>query len=125
MSSTVVGIDSSTQSCKVVVVDTDSGQVLASGSAAHPDGTSADPAAWLDALRTAWREAGVPGRDDIVGVSVAGQQHGMVAVDTAGTPVRDALLWNDVRSAPRPPAWRRSTAPAGGWSAWAWRPCPP
>lgn len=113
MSSTVVGIDSSTQSCKVVVVDTDSGQALASGSAAHPDGTSADPAAWLDALRTAWREAGVPGRDDVVGVSVAGQQHGMVAVDTAGTPVRDALLWNDVRSAPQ--AARMAAEHGTGW----------
>ena len=32
-------------------------------------------------------------------VAVGGQQHGMVALDEAGDPVRDALLWNDTRSA--------------------------
>lgn len=98
---TVVGIDSSTQSCKVVVVNTHTGRTLAHASAPHPDGTSVDPAAWLAALRTAWREAGVPDRGDVVGVAVAGQQHGMVAVDRQGEPVHDALLWNDVRSAPQ------------------------
>lgn len=96
---TVVGIDSSTQSCKVVVVDERTGRTLAHASAPHPDGTSVDPAAWLAALRTAWRDAGVPDRGDVVGVAVAGQQHGMVAVDRHGEPVHDALLWNDVRSA--------------------------
>jgi hypothetical protein len=40
---TVAGIDSSTQSCKVVVCDADSGAVLAEARAAHPDGTEADP----------------------------------------------------------------------------------
>lgn len=36
--------------------------------------------------------------DDVVGVPVAGQQHGMVAVDGDGNPIHDALLWNDIRS---------------------------
>ncbi|RLZ02759.1 xylulokinase [Kocuria tytonicola] len=97
----VVGIDSSTQSCKVVVVDAATGQVLTRGSAPHPDGTSVDPRSWLTALRAAWAEAGVASRDDLVGVSVGGQQHGMVAVDRHGEPVFDALLWNDVRSEPQ------------------------
>ena len=101
MSATVVGIDSSTQSCKVVVVDLESGKVLSTATAPHPDGTSVAPHVWLEALKTAWREAGVPERCDVVGVSVAGQQHGMVAVDAQGAPVHDALLWNDVRSAPQ------------------------
>ncbi|MBD2765189.1 xylulokinase [Kocuria sp. cx-455] len=101
MSATVVGIDSSTQSCKVVVVDLESGTVLSTAAAPHPDGTSVDPHVWLEALKTAWREAGVAERGDVVGVSVAGQQHGMVAVDAQGAPVHDALLWNDVRSAPQ------------------------
>lgn len=51
-----------------------------------------------DALRAAWGEAGVAEHDDVVGVSVASQQHGMVAVDGDGNPVHDALLWNDIRS---------------------------
>jgi xylulokinase len=36
---------------------------------------------------------------DIAAISVAGQQHGMVALDSDGNVIRDALLWNDVRSA--------------------------
>jgi xylulokinase len=34
-------------------------------------------------------------------VAVGGQQHGMVALGADGEPVRPALLWNDVRSAPQ------------------------
>jgi xylulokinase len=41
----VAGIDSSTQSCKVLICDADSGEVVREGRAAHPDGTEIDPAA--------------------------------------------------------------------------------
>ena len=39
------------------------------------------------------------GLDDVAALAVGGQQHGMVCLDEAGAVVRDALLWNDVRSA--------------------------
>ncbi len=42
----VLGVDSSTQSCKVLVCDADTGAVLRQGRAAHPPGTEIDPAAW-------------------------------------------------------------------------------
>lgn len=100
-SGTVVGIDSSTQSCKVLVVDVDTGEILARGSAPHPDGTAVDPDAWVQALNIAWDFAGVRDRTDVVGVGVSAQQHGMVALDAAGQPVHQALLWNDTRSAPQ------------------------
>lgn len=93
----VAGIDSSTQSCKVVVRDLDTGAVVRSGRASHPDGTEVPPAAWWDALRAALDDAG--GLDDVAAVSVGGQQHGMVALDSDGRVIRDALLWNDTRSA--------------------------
>ena len=93
----VMGVDSSTQSCKVVVVDTDSGSVVREGRAAHPDGTAVDPQAWWDALEAAIAEAG--GLDDIAAWAIGAQQHGMVALDSEGRVVRDALLWNDTRSA--------------------------
>ena len=93
----VAGVDSSTQSCKVVVCDADTGAVVRSGSAPHPDGTEVDPEAWWVALEQAARAAG--GLDDVVAVSVAAQQHGMVCLDEAGHVVRPALLWNDTRSA--------------------------
>lgn len=93
----VLGVDSSTQSCKVVVVDTATGSVVRTGRASHPDGTSVDPEAWWVALRTAIADAG--GLDDIEAWAIGGQQHGMVALDASGAVIRDALLWNDTRSA--------------------------
>jgi xylulokinase len=95
--SLVAGIDSSTQSCKVLVCDADTGEVIREGRAAHPDGTEIDPAAWESALHTAIASAG--GLDDVAAVSVGAQQHGMVCLDSTGRTVRPALLWNDVRSA--------------------------
>jgi xylulokinase len=93
----VAGVDSSTQSCKVVIRDADTGAVVRTGRAAHPDGTEVAPAAWWDALRAAIADAG--GLDDIAAISVGGQQHGMVVLDADGRVIRDALLWNDTRSA--------------------------
>jgi xylulokinase len=93
----VAGVDSSTQSCKVVVVDAATGEVLRTGRASHPDGTSVNPQAWWDAFGAAVTAAG--GLDDIVAISVGGQQHGLVALDNNGRVIRDALLWNDTRSA--------------------------
>lgn len=93
----VAGVDSSTQSVKVVVRDAETGVLVREGRAAHPDGTEVDPAFWLSALHTAIAQAG--GLDDVAALSVAGQQHGMVCLDSDGEVVRPALLWNDTRSA--------------------------
>ncbi|GAA1392320.1 xylulokinase [Luteococcus peritonei] len=91
----VLGIDSSTQSTKALLVDADSGEVVAQGRAPHPDGTSVDPRAWLAAVDQATE--GLLERAEAV--AVGGQQHGMVALDEHDVPVREALLWNDTRSA--------------------------
>ncbi|MEU7174759.1 xylulokinase [Micromonospora tulbaghiae] len=93
----VAGVDSSTQSCKVVVRDAETGALVRQGRAPHPPGTEVDPYAWWEALRTAVAEAG--GLADVAAVSVGGQQHGMVCLDASGEVVRPALLWNDTRSA--------------------------
>ncbi|KQZ05105.1 xylulose kinase [Microbacterium sp. Root53] len=93
----VAGVDSSTQSCKVVVRDLGTGAVVRSGRASHPDGTEVDPAAWWDALREALDAAG--GLGDVAAISIGGQQHGTVALDAEGRVIRPALLWNDTRSA--------------------------
>lgn len=92
----VAGIDSSTQSCKVVVVDGETGAIVASGRAAHPDGSEVAPAAWWAALQEAAAQVDLSG---VVAAAVAGQQHGMVVLDADGEVIRDALLWNDTRSA--------------------------
>ncbi|GEC76675.1 xylulokinase [Microbacterium maritypicum] len=93
----VLGVDSSTQACKVVVVDVASGRVVRQAKVPHPDGTSVNPEAWWTALQAAIADAG--GMADVAAWAVAGQQHGMVALDAEGRVIRDALLWNDTRSA--------------------------
>jgi xylulokinase len=92
----VAGVDSSTQSCKVIVCDAESGRVVRQASAPHPDATEVDPQHWWDAWTTASAEL----LDDVQALGVGGQQHGMVVLDSAGEVVRPALLWNDTRSAP-------------------------
>ena len=93
----VAGIDSSTQSCKVLVCDVDTGEVIREGRAGHPDGTEIDPAAWESAAEEAIAAAG--GFDDVEAVAVGAQQHGMVCLDGTARVVRPALLWHDLRSA--------------------------
>lgn len=94
----MIGVDSSTQSCKVVVRDLGTGEVVRSATAPHPPGTEVDPEAWWTALDQALDEADGLG-DDVRAIGVAGQQHGMVTLDDDGCVVRPALLWNDTRSA--------------------------
>ena len=93
----VAGVDTSTQACKVVVRDAETGAPVRSGRAPHPPGTEVDPQAWEAALTAAVDAAG--GLADVAALAVGGQQHGMVCLDEDGAVVRDALLWNDVRSA--------------------------
>lgn len=110
----VAGIDSSTQSCKVLVCDAATGAVVREGQAGHPNGTEIDPAAWESAARAAIAAAG--GLDGVDALAVGAQQHGMVCLDEAGRVVRPALLWNDVRSADAAHALVREL---GGPRAWA------
>ena len=110
----VAGVDSSTQSCKVLVVDAATGAVVRRGRAAHPNGTEVDPRHWWEALQSAIGDAG--GLDDVAAVSVGGQQHGMVVLDDARAVVRPALLWNDTRSAG---AAAELTEELGGPQVWA------
>lgn len=93
----VAGIDSSTQSCKVVVREIETGTLVRQGRAPHPAGTEVDPNAWWEALLEALENAG--GLSDVASISIAAQQHGMVVLDKQGAVIRPALLWNDTRSA--------------------------
>mgnify|MGYP003306667794 CR=1 FL=1 len=93
----VAGVDSSTQSCKVVIRDAATGALVRSGSARHAAGTEIDPEIWWSALQEALQAAG--GLADVQAVAVSGQQHGMVCLDEDGAVIRPALLWNDTRSA--------------------------
>ncbi|MFJ7206089.1 xylulokinase [Streptomyces sp. NPDC098789] len=131
----VIGFDSSTQSTKALAVDLDTGAVLGRGRAVHTVSTGAgresDPEQWWDALGEAAARTGRA--DRAAAVSIAGQQHGLVTLDAAGRPVRPALLWNDVRSAPQAAelkaaigaaelARRTGSVPTAAFTApkWAW-----
>jgi xylulokinase len=102
MKTLIAGVDCSTQSTKVVVVDSDTGEIVATGASRHTvTGTGGaretDPEVWWNALRDALGQTGLA--EQIAAISVAGQQHGLVCLDSAGQPLRPAMLWNDTRSA--------------------------
>ncbi|GAA0669241.1 xylulokinase [Kitasatospora atroaurantiaca] len=132
----VIGVDSSTQATKALAVDADTGEVLGEGRAAHlvsgvGGARESDPEAWWRALLDAVAATGHAAAAEAV--SVAGQQHGLVALDAGGSPVHPALLWNDTRSAGQAAAlvgalgreeWARRTGSVPGASftvtKWAW-----
>ncbi|MCF5466681.1 xylulokinase [Pseudomonas syringae] len=104
-----LGIDCGTQGTKALVLDTENGKVLGEGSAPHSLISDAngrreqDVQQWLDALQQAVREAltlaDVSGQQ-IQGIGVSGQQHGLVLLDEHGQVLRPAKLWCDTESAP-------------------------
>jgi xylulokinase len=131
----VIGVDSSTQSTKALAVDLDTGAVLGEGRAPHQvsdgAGRESDPEQWWRALLLAVTDTGYANR--AAAIAVGGQQHGLVTLDRSGGPVRPALLWNDVRSAPNAAAlvakrgadwWAEQTGSVPGASftvtKWAW-----
>ena len=98
----VAGVDSSTQATKVVIVDAETGLLAAEGRAAHTvsgrDGArESEPRMWWRALADALATTGMARK--VSAISVAAQQHGLVALDADGEPVRTAVLWNDTRAA--------------------------
>jgi xylulokinase len=99
-----IGIDSGTQGTKALVVDS-RGKVRGRGYAPHrwtenlkPGESEQDPRTWVEALektlRAALAESGINPRE-VVSLGVSGQQHGFVALDRKGKPIRPAKLWND------------------------------
>ncbi|WP_248751723.1 xylulokinase [Pseudomonas sp. MWU15-20650] len=104
-----LGIDCGTQGTKAIVLDASSGKVLGLGAAAHTLISGANgrreqhPQQWLDAFseatHRALQQAGVDGQD-ILGVGVSGQQHGLVLLDEHGQVLRPAKLWCDTETTP-------------------------
>lgn len=67
----VLGIDSSTQSCKAVLVHAETGEVIDQRRQPHPEGTQIDPVRWLEAMDLVASDL----LEQASAVSVAGQQH--------------------------------------------------
>ncbi|MDP9240035.1 MAG: FGGY family carbohydrate kinase, partial [Actinomycetota bacterium] len=113
----LLGIDLGTSGVKVLVASADDTRPLAEATAGY-DVTRArrgwaetDPGQWwaatVNAVRRALADAGGV---DILGVGVDGQMHGLVLSDSAGRPVRPALLWADQRAVEELPRWHRLPA---------------
>ena len=98
----VAGVDCSTQSTKVVVVDVDTGGITESGWVEHDvfrfgPASETDPENWWSALAGAISQTDSPERIDAI--SIAAQQLGIVTLDSSHRPLRRAILWDDTRSA--------------------------
>ena len=109
MRTLLLGIDSGTQSTKVLVVDARDGKVLASASQEYdllpnlpPGAKEQDPHTWRDAtasgIRRALRQAKAVAAE-VKAIGVSGQQHGFVPLDAQGEVIRPAKLWCDTSTA--------------------------
>lgn len=102
-----IGIDLGTSSVKLLLVAAD-GTIRSEAAADYPvsrphDGWSEqNPADWVEGV-FAGLEALLRGADRqaVRGIAVAGQMHGLVAMDAAGQVIRPAILWNDGRTVRR------------------------
>ncbi len=102
----VLGLDVSTTATKAVLLDAE-GTVHAASSSGYtfetpqPLWSEQDPQLWWDgtitAIRGALAASGVEG-DDVEAVGLAGQMHGLVALDRHDDVLRPAILWNDQRT---------------------------
>jgi len=102
----VLGLDVSTTATKAVLLDAE-GTVHAASSPGYafetpqPLWSEQDPQLWWDgtitAIRGALAASGVEG-DDVEAVGLAGQMHGLVALDRHDDVLRPAILWNDQRT---------------------------
>src|SRR6188768_2147066 len=101
----LLGIDSGTQSTKVLVVDARDGKVVASAAQEYdlipnlpPGAKEQHPHTWREAtasaIRRALRQAKASG-SDVKAIGVSGQQHGFVPLDKDGEVIRPAKLWCD------------------------------
>jgi xylulokinase len=113
MSEYFIGIDSGTQSTKAILLNANTGQVLASASKHYdlieglPAGHKEQkPAEWLAAVRetinAVMEQSSVAGvdRSAVCGIGVSGQQHGFVALDEKNQVIRAAKLWCDTSTNP-------------------------
>ena len=100
-----IGIDSGTQSTKSIVVDLETGGILATSQQNYelipglPDGhMEQDPRVWIDAvdktIQACLTQIGER-KDQIRAIGVSGQQHGLVVLNASSQVIRPAKLWCD------------------------------
>ena len=132
----LIGIDIGTSATKTVLFD-ENGTVIASASREYPlyqpeNGWAEQrPQDWreaaIDTIGRVIRQAGISG-NEVRGVGLSGQMHGLVMLDEAGEVIRPSIIWCDQRTGaeteemlrrlPRE-KWMEITAnpPLTGWTA--------
>jgi D-xylulose kinase len=109
MRTLVIGVDSGTQSTKVLVVNARDGAVVGEAAQAYdlipnlPAGAKEQhPKTWrtaaAKAIRAALKKANATA-GEVAAIGVSGQQHGFVALDKDGEVIRPAKLWCDTSTA--------------------------
>ncbi|MDE6594030.1 MAG: xylulokinase [Oscillospiraceae bacterium] len=103
----VIGVDLGTSGTKTVLFD-ELGTVIASKTIEYPmyqpkNGyAEQDPADWYNAavntIKSVIGSSGVS-PDDIVGVGLSGQMHGLVMLDGENNVIRNSIIWCDQRTA--------------------------
>ena len=102
-----IGIDSSTTATKALVID-EQGDVVAVAATEYgyetprPLWSEQDPESLVERRRPTasarrWLRSGI-NPDDVHGIGLTGQMHGLVLLDEAGQVLRPAILWNDQRT---------------------------
>jgi xylulokinase len=109
MRNIILGIDSGTQSTKVLAVDANTRTVLGSGAQTYdlipnlpPGAKEQHPHTWRDATAKAIRQALRGAKAvaaEVKAIGVSGQQHGFVPLDEKGDVIRPAKLWCDTTTA--------------------------
>lgn len=103
---TLLGIDISTTGAKAILID-DQGDVLATSTHTYPLSTpkpmwsEQDPKDWWQAIQLSVKEVISMAKvtpDDIKGIGLTGQMHGLVLLDVDNHILRPAILWNDQRT---------------------------
>jgi xylulokinase len=109
MRNLLIGIDSGTQSTKVLVVNADNGKVLGEASQSYdllpnlpPGAKEQDPETWRSATAKSIRKAlklAKAKASEVRAIGISGQQHGFVPLDKKGNVIRPAKLWCDTSTA--------------------------
>ena len=112
----VIGVDLGTSSVRVVAL-TEKGEVAALHGAEYPILQPApgfaeqSPSDWWSATCNCLRKVTDELRSssqEVVAVGMSGQMHGLVLLDAAGVPLRDAIIWPDGRTADICAEWDRT-----------------
>ncbi len=101
-----LGLDMGTSGLRGLLVDA-TGATVAEAVAEyeakhpHPGWSEQDPQLWIDAMQAVMTQLCQSAPNAVAairGMAIAGHMHGAVLLDTADTPLRPCILWNDTRA---------------------------